>query len=85
MEMFHSNNYPIIIDRRFELGNRFSKRRHVDCVLRHHLLKLFPVVDHVISRDVEMRQFVKGRMIVQVVWDKRSFRVGVVATESQHS
>ena len=62
-------SYRKPIDSRFKLGNRFSKRGDVDCIIRHHLLKLLPVVDHVISSDVEMRQFVKGRMIVQHEWD----------------
>ena len=64
--------------------DRFSEGRDVDGILRHDTSEIRPVVDGVVGRDVEMRQFVKGRMIVQDVGDERRFRVGVVATESQH-
>ena len=67
------------------MTDRFSEGRDVDCVLGHDTSKIRPVVNSMIGRDVEMRQFVKGRVIVQDVGDERRFRVGVVATESQHS
>ena len=67
------------------MTNRFSEGRDVDSVLRHDASKIRLVVNGVIGRDVKMRQFVKGRVIVQYVRNERRFRVGVVTTESQHS
>ena len=67
------------------MADWFSEGRDIDSVIRHDASEISLVVNGMISRDVEMRQFVKGRMIVQDVWDERRFRVGVVTTESQHS
>ena len=67
------------------MTNRFSEGGEVDSVLRHDVSKIRLVVNGVIGRDVKMRQFAKGRVIVQDVGDKGRFRVGVVTSESQHS
>ena len=78
------SSYRKPINCRFKLSNRFSKWRYIDCILRHHLLKLVSVVDHVISSDVEMRQFVKGTMIVQQELDEWRVWVGEDELESHH-
>ena len=78
------NSYLEKVDPGFEVTDRFSEGRDIDRVLRHDASEISLVVNCMIGRDVEMRQFAKGRMIVQQIGDERGFRVGVVASKSQH-
>ena len=66
------------------MADWFSEGRDINSVIRHDASEICLLVNGMIGRDVEMRQFVKGRVIVQDVGDERRFRVSVVTTESQH-
>ena len=79
------NSHPKKVDSGFELADGFSEWRDVDRIFRHDTSEISRVVNGVISSDVEMRQFVKGRMIVQHEGNERGFRMGVVTVKSQHS